>query len=89
MICIMICIICINASSAKILSFCCSQSPPLWLNMKEMYVEKSENGQSEELERDENDEQGSLRFTLRLCNEKQPTSNSVYLSFDNKQNLVS
>ena len=59
------------------------------VNIKEVHIEKIIGVDSEdELDHDK-DEQHTGRFTLRLYNEKQPSTSTVYLVIDNKQDLVS
>ena len=57
--------------------------------MKEVLIEKILGIDSEdELDHNES-EQPPGRFTLRLYNEKQPTTSSVYLVIDSKPDFVS
>jgi hypothetical protein len=59
------------------------------LNVKEDFIEKIIGIDSEDELEHEDGEQRSGRFTLRLYNEKQPTTSSVYLVIDTKQDFVS
>ncbi|XP_028409734.1 pleckstrin homology domain-containing family H member 2-like [Dendronephthya gigantea] len=63
------------------------QAPFALENMKEFHIEKIMGSDSEDdLEPAEN-EQRNGRFTLRLYKEKQPTTSSVYLVIETKQDL--
>jgi hypothetical protein len=65
------------------------QAPFGLLNVKEDFIEKIIGIDSEDELEHEDGEQRSGRFTLRLYNEKQPTTSSVYLVIDTKQDFVS
>ena len=52
--------------------------------MKEVHIEKIASADSE----DELESNHNKRYTLRLYNEKQPSSSSIYLLVESKQDLV-
>lgn len=59
------------------------------VNVKDVHIEKIIGVDSEDELDHDSSEQSAGRFTLRLYNERQQSTSSVYLVIDSKQDLVS
>ena len=65
------------------------QAPFGLVNAKDVHIEKIIGVDSEDELDNDDGQQRPGRFTLRLYNEKQPSTSSVYLVIDSKQDFVS